>query len=492
VDTLSGTNRYEYSMGTAQGLSNILTWTSNAFGISVSPVSGLTMSDGTQYYVNLQIYDNAGNVTTVLGDGFTVDATPPNIALFTMAPASPASNSAPVLSGATGTTSSDVTTVTLHNVAGCASGQIGTGTRAAWLSPGLSAAVSNNSTTTIYAKAVDGAANSTCSSMANYLHDDTAPSNPTVVSISGGNYSSSTTAITFSPSGGAADSGSGTVRYEYRIGTSAGGNQVRDWTNPGSGLTTPITASGLTLSNGATYYVTVRAVDQVGNASSGTASSGLSIDTSAPNAPTISSALVTTTGPDFTFSATDNGSSGIASYQCSLDQGSASYSACSSVKNYSVGAVATNGTYTFRVRAIDVAGNTGAAATTTWTNADGGWTAFGSCSVSCGGGTQSRTCTNPAPQNAGLTCSGSSSQSCNTGACIPAHVGPCVDHTSQSCTTYCAARGGSCVSVGANSNANDTFLYSGTDGTNCTGSNGGVTACANQFGGWYWRCGCSQ
>ena len=55
---------------------------------------------------------------------------------------------------------------------------------------------------------------------------------------------------------------------------------------------------------------------------------------------------------------------------------------------------------------------------------DGGWSswsAWGTCSKSCGGGTQTRTrtCTNPAPYCGGLSCSGASSedQSCNTQIC---------------------------------------------------------------------------
>lgn len=58
------------------------------------------------------------------------------------------------------------------------------------------------------------------------------------------------------------------------------------------------------------------------------------------------------------------------------------------------------------------------------TPVNGGWSAFGACSATCGGGTQTRTCTNPTPSNGGATCSGVSSQPCNTQACATATPTP--------------------------------------------------------------------
>ena len=55
---------------------------------------------------------------------------------------------------------------------------------------------------------------------------------------------------------------------------------------------------------------------------------------------------------------------------------------------------------------------------------DGGWAAFGTCSIACGGGTQTRTCTNPTPANGGLPCSGVSSQACNTQLCADNSCAP--------------------------------------------------------------------
>lgn len=47
----------------------------------------------------------------------------------------------------------------------------------------------------------------------------------------------------------------------------------------------------------------------------------------------------------------------------------------------------------------------------------GGWSAWSTCSATCGGGTQTRTCTNPVPANGGASCSGVTLQSCNTQSC---------------------------------------------------------------------------
>ena len=53
---------------------------------------------------------------------------------------------------------------------------------------------------------------------------------------------------------------------------------------------------------------------------------------------------------------------------------------------------------------------------------DGGYTAWGACSVACGGGTQTRSCSNPTPVGTGADCSGlgSVSQACNPTACTGA------------------------------------------------------------------------
>lgn len=205
-----------------------------------------------------------------------------------------------------------------------------------------------------------------------------------------------------------------------------------------SGGTTSQAFTGLT--NNSTSSLSVRARDAVGNQST-TQSTTWSTDLQAPTVSLGTISGTSTGAPSIAFTGSD-GESGISGYQCSYDTGTASWSACTSPRTGSTTTAAT--TYTFRVRAIDLAGLTGAAVTTSWTN--GGFTAFGSCSVSCGGGTQSRTCTSPAPSAspAGMACSGATSQSCNTQACCTA-----ANSTYNMCAgnQWCAL-GGNCSEAG--------------------------------------------
>lgn len=59
-DALSGLNRYEYAVGTSSTTQDILDWTSNGIGTSVT-IAGLSLVDGVKYYVQARAVDNAGN-----------------------------------------------------------------------------------------------------------------------------------------------------------------------------------------------------------------------------------------------------------------------------------------------------------------------------------------------------------------------------------------------------------------------------------------------
>ena len=150
-------------------------------------------------------------------------------------------------------------------------------------------------------------------------------------------------------------SGIASVSYYYCAGTSC----------------TPSTLIG-TSTTGPTYSVTwsaqppdgpyqllARALDVAGN-STDSAKRSVTIDNTAPLAPTLTSTPANptnSTAPSFSFT----GEAGT-TFQCSLD--GAAFAGCTSPKAYS-GLAA--GSHTFQVRQTDAAGNTGPAASYTWT-----------------------------------------------------------------------------------------------------------------------------
>ncbi len=102
------------------------------------------------------------------------------------------------------------------------------------------------------------------------------------------------------------------------------------------------------------YTFRVRVTDAAGNSATDTQS--FTVDTTPP---TVSCCTVGPTGrtndslPNFNFSSTD-----AVLRECSIDQGTANYEACSSPTTYDQETVLGDGAWTFRVRVTDAAGNT--------------------------------------------------------------------------------------------------------------------------------------
>ena len=73
--TASGLLRYEYSIGTTLGGTDIKTWTSNTTNTSVT-VTSLTLQTSKIYYFNVRTIDNAGNTSSYISsDGQAVSPT---------------------------------------------------------------------------------------------------------------------------------------------------------------------------------------------------------------------------------------------------------------------------------------------------------------------------------------------------------------------------------------------------------------------------------
>lgn len=74
---------------------------------------------------------------------------------------------------------------------------------------------------------------------------------------------------------GGSDAGTGIARYEYAVGTSSGGSELKGWTS--TGTATSATCTGLSLAVGGTYYISARAVDGMSQTSSPMSSAGVKV-----------------------------------------------------------------------------------------------------------------------------------------------------------------------------------------------------------------------
>lgn len=117
-----------------------------------------------------------------------------------------------------------------------------------------------------------------------FLFDGLAPTVPGEVSFTNTNHGNgqyTNNLSTLNAAWGAAlDTVSGLREYQYALGTTPGGADVRDFTSVG--LDTSVVLSGLSLRDGVTYYLSVRAVDQAGNLSPTVVTSGLLANTVPP------------------------------------------------------------------------------------------------------------------------------------------------------------------------------------------------------------------
>ena len=72
------------------------------------------------------------------------------------------------------------------------------------------------------------------------------------------------------------DAASGITDYQYAIGTTSNGTDVKDWAS--NGLDTSFTYTGYELINTQVYYISVKAIDMVGNVSDTVSSNGVIAD----------------------------------------------------------------------------------------------------------------------------------------------------------------------------------------------------------------------
>lgn len=118
-----------------------------------------------------------------------------------------------------------------------------------------------------------------------YEFDSTNPSTPATVNDGTGSdatYQTSTSQLSANWTA-ATDATSGLQKYQYAVGSTSGGTDIVNWTDTGNGTTASMTKTGLSLTNGTKYYLSVRALDNAGNTGSATSSNGVTVNTSLPS-----------------------------------------------------------------------------------------------------------------------------------------------------------------------------------------------------------------
>lgn len=264
TDTLSGVDGYSVLWDTNPGTSPDQT-KDLEYGLNSTTT---VLSDGSNHYFHVATVDNAGNWTSTVHIGpFVIDTVAPT-------------GSITIDSGAAYTVS---TTVTVSNTVVGAAEMRYSNDGSSWSSWESYAAsktwnlTSGDGLKTVYAEFRDAALN-VLSVTDNITLDQSPPASVAPVTDDGA-YTTNNTQLSASWSA-SSDGESGIAAYEYSIGTSPGATDVVGWTS--NALSTSVTRTGLTLTNGATYYINARAKNGAGTHSAVASSNGIIIDSLAP------------------------------------------------------------------------------------------------------------------------------------------------------------------------------------------------------------------
>ena len=250
-DTESGISFYEYSIGTAAGLTDVLGW-QNAGVVREQTLTGLTLTHGATYFANIRAHNYAGLESEGSSNGILVDLTPPP---------------APGIEIISASASEVHFTITADDPeSGISQGQYAILTSpdistATWTdcSVGVEVTASGIGSGQVYvaARAKNGVDLWSSVSVVSSTIDTTPPTTPTVTDD--GDYTCDPTSLHAVWT--SQDPQSGVSSYSYCVGTSPGASDVVTWT---STTATSATATGLTLVTGARYYFSVKARNGVG------------------------------------------------------------------------------------------------------------------------------------------------------------------------------------------------------------------------------------
>ncbi|MFN8401706.1 MAG: Ig-like domain-containing protein [Anaerolineales bacterium] len=193
---------------------------------------------------------------------------------------------------------------------------------------------------TFQVRAIDNAGNTDLTPASyTWTVDTIAPAAPVVTTPANGSVTNNPTPLV-----------SGTAEINSTVTVYIDGSAVGTATADGTGNWNYPSAS---LGNGS-HTVRARATDAVGNTSPDSNTNTFTVDATAPDTTITANPplLINSSNASFSFTGSDPGGSGVASFQCQID--GSGFSACTSPQSYSgLG----DGSHTFQVRAIDNVGN---------------------------------------------------------------------------------------------------------------------------------------
>ena len=269
-DSISSLYKYEYALGTSSGGIQTIGWTNASLSTSIT-LSDLSLVEATTYFASVRATDKAGNVSAVMtGDGTTIDLLSPTAGTVNDGVGVDISYTSSLNTLAANWTGfTDATS-------GIADYQYAIGTTLNgvdvqdWSSNGPDTSfihtghnLINTQAYYVRVKAIDQVGNVSDTVSSNGVIAD--HENPAVGLVIRDKAFTNTDTLYASWSG-FADSLSGITRYEYALGTSKGATDLVDWTDNGDSSKRNL-ALGILLKDASGYYVSVRAVDEVGNTS---------------------------------------------------------------------------------------------------------------------------------------------------------------------------------------------------------------------------------
>ncbi|WP_231506418.1 OmpL47-type beta-barrel domain-containing protein [Paenibacillus sp. UNC451MF] len=326
ADNASGVNRTEYSLSGA----TILGWTTYTVPVVINKEGQTTVTART--------VDNAGNVSSTASTVVKIDRTEPTAPTVTPSVTTWTSANVNVaLTAGTDTGGSGVTR-TEYSLSGA--------TNLSWSTYTGAFVVSAEGQTTITARTIDNAGNTSAVASGNVFIDKTAPTAPAIAATAGW---TSVSSIPVAITAGADASGSGVQRVEYSL----SGATTAGWT---------IYTAELSISAEGQTTISARTVDKANNMST-VQTVVISIDRTAPTAPVVTPETIGWTSaaavPVTITAGTDSGGSGVNRTEYSLSGASTlNWTTYSSVLS-----ITAEGQTTISARSIDKAGNVGAVST---------------------------------------------------------------------------------------------------------------------------------